>query len=85
MSSGQSAICRDCDVEAQHKLENGKPRELVCPQCGATDSYESFVRMISRTSIAQIQDKNNRMFRGMKNVSYRPGRVEIPKSKFRLG
>ena len=83
--SKQSALCWKCDVAASVVVENGEPKELVCPHCGETEAYDSFLKVIPATMVSQVQEAFKDAFRGSKNITYRPGHINRPKSKFRLG
>ena len=83
--SEQSALCQKCNVAANVVIESGEPKELVCPQCGETEAYDSFLKVVSSAMVSQVQKTFEDVFRGNKHITYRPGRIDRPRSKFRLG
>lgn len=83
--SYQSALCWNCNTAANVVLENGEAKELVCPQCGETEDYNAFLKVVSSTMAARVQDMFRDAFKGSKYVTYKPGRIDRPRGKFRLG
>ena len=83
--STQAIICRRCNVASQIVIANTKPKETVCPQCGASEKYEVTMRMLQVTMHGKVQDMLCSAVKGSKSITYKPGRTPNSNSKFRLG
>ncbi len=77
-------MCRTCNEAANIKMVSGKPVELICPKCGETEDYETFLSVVSAAMASKVQDVFRKASAGSKSVTYRSTRIPSPKSKFRL-
>ena len=86
--SDQPIKCSRCNVAAQVSVEDGNPKNVVCPQCGVSESYETVRESLRRQMAAHAHEKISKplkdLARSNKNFSYTPGNVRAPNSNFRV-
>ena len=90
LQSGQSFVCRRCDVSPKTILVDGSPDRVACPACGREEdihiALERAGRYLNHGIIKGFQDRQVRSTRRLKHVEYRPGclpSVPIPDFIFR--
>ena len=80
--------CSSCEVQAQVILEGGTPCEVVCPRCGASESYADFQRSLGHQASDYAADKIGKVFkdmaRGSRNIKYTPGHRPTRRSQFKV-
>ena len=80
--------CSSCDVQAQVIFEGGTPKDVVCPRCGASESYTDFQESVGQQATAYAAKEIGKAFRDMagrsRNVTYKPGNLRRINPKFRI-
>ena len=82
--STQPIMCRSCNIEARAEVECTSIKNIVCPQCGASENYETFQKIVGAVMVEKVQNMLRDSFKGNKSITYRPGHISKPSSKFRL-
>ena len=87
MKANPKILCISCNVEAKALVsgESGEIKEIICPECDESESYEEFKEMISATMLNEIRDSFSAAFRGSQGITYTPGPRATTSSKFRMG
>ena len=80
--------CSSCEVQARVILDGDTPREVVCPRCGASESYEDFQRSVGLQASAYAANKMGEVFKDIarknKNVKYTAGHRPTHRSQFKV-
>lgn len=80
--------CSGCDVPAQVILEENTPQKVVCPRCGASESYVDFQRSVGNQASVYASEAIGKSLRDMarrnKSVGYKPGNIRPHSPKFRV-
>ena len=56
--------CSGCDVPAQVILEEDTPQKVVCPRCGASESYVDFQRSVGNQASAYASEAIGKSLKG---------------------
>ena len=80
--------CRDCKVAAK-TVSNPQDNDMVtCTRCGASDTYENVMRLVSEQVSYQtakmFQDKMKGMANSSKIMSYKGANLKKPSAQFVL-
>ena len=80
--------CSECEVSAQVILEGNTPERVVCPQCGASESYaefkESTGQQMTGYAAGRLSKTFKKLARNNKNITYKPGNIRPHNPKFRV-
>ena len=86
--SNRPVRCNRCNTTARVIVEDNEPKEVVCPQCGESESHAEFMRSIgtqvSAFAVEKISQPLREWAKRDKNVRYKPGTRITPRGKFRV-
>ena len=87
--SNTPILCNRCDAAAQVVIEGNEPKDVVCPECGETESYAEFKQSVGDQVKGVAADRIGRALkeaaRGSRHIRYKPGSRTISRGKFRVG
>ena len=80
--------CSSCVVEANVVLEDGSPDKVICPQCGASESYDEVIQSIGNQAAVYAAEflsaSLKRNSKNNKNIRFEGGNIKRLPSKFQV-
>ena len=80
--------CSTCDVSAQVVFEENTPQKVICPKCGAYESYKDFQLSVGHQTKAYASKKIGKALgdnaKSNRNFTYTPGKISSHHPNFRV-
>ena len=86
--SNKPVRCNNCNAAAKVVVENDRPINVICSNCGESESYAQVTKALGSRVTAYAAERINRSLRDWakrdKNVRYKPGMGRRSVSRFRV-